>query len=61
MDTTERKKKIEQGLEKAGDILEQKAIESYDKALDKLQYEMGINKDHLNELYERVDSLRRYL
>ncbi|MBR9916537.1 hypothetical protein A8B79_13175 [Balneola sp. EhC07] len=58
MDTTERKKKIEQGLEKAGDILEQKAIESYDKALDKLQYE----KDRLErELRHEYRNARRYV
>jgi ElaB/YqjD/DUF883 family membrane-anchored ribosome-binding protein len=58
MSTSERKKKIEEGLEKAGDILEQKAIESYDKALVKLQYE----KDRLErELRHEYRNARRYV
>ena len=58
MSTSERKKRIEEGLEKAGDILEQKAIESYDKALDKLQYE----KDRLErELRHEYRNARRYV
>ena len=58
MSTSERKKRIEEGLEKAGDILEQKAIESYDKALDRLQYE----KDRLErELLHEYRNARRYV
>ncbi|HAH51827.1 MAG TPA: hypothetical protein DF712_11820 [Balneola sp.] len=58
MSTSERKKRIEEGLEKAGDILEQKAIESYDKALDRLQYE----KDRLErELRHEYRNARRYV
>ncbi|XWN38149.1 MAG: hypothetical protein ROO71_04275 [Balneola sp.] len=58
MSTSERKKRIEEGLEKAGDILEQKAIENYDKALDRLQYE----KDRLErELRHEYRNARRYV
>lgn len=58
MNTTESKKRLEEGLEKAGDILEQKAIESYDKALDRLQYE----KDRLErEVRHEYRNARRYV
>ncbi|MEP1150583.1 MAG: DUF883 family protein [Balneola sp.] len=58
MNKSESKKRIEQGLEKAGDALEQKAIESYDKALDRLQYE----KDRLErEVRHEYRNARRYV
>lgn len=58
MSTSETKKKIEKSLEKASDTLEQKAIESYDKALDRLQYE----KDRLErELRHEYRNARRYV
>tara|TARA_R110002124_G_scaffold280073_1_gene453111 strand:- start:9373 stop:9633 length:261 start_codon:yes stop_codon:yes gene_type:complete len=58
MSTSESKKRIEQGLEKAGDIIEQKAIEGYDKALDRLQYE----KDRLErEVRHEYRNARRYV
>lgn len=58
MSTSERKKRIEEGIEKAGDILEQKAIENYDKALDRLQYE----KDRLErEVRHEYRNARRYV
>ena len=58
MSTSERKKRIEEGIEKAGDLIEQKAIEGYDKALDKLQYE----KDRLErEIRHEYRNARRYV
>lgn len=58
MSTSESKKRLEEGMEKAGDILEQKAIESYDKALDRLQYE----KDRLErEVRHEYRNARRYV
>jgi ElaB/YqjD/DUF883 family membrane-anchored ribosome-binding protein len=58
MSSSESKKRIEESLEKAGDILEQKAIESYDKALDRLQYE----KDRLErEIRHEYRNARRYV
>lgn len=58
MSKSESKKRIEEGLEKAGDILEQKAIENYDKALDRLQYE----KDRLErEIRHEYRNARRYV
>ncbi len=58
MNSSERKKKIEETINKAGDVIEQKAIENYDKALDKLQYE----KDRLErELRHEYRNARRYV
>ncbi len=58
MESSEAKKRIEQSINKAGDILEQKAIENYDKALDRLQYE----KDRLErELRHEYRNARRYV
>lgn len=58
MNTSETKKRLEKQLEKAGDALEQKAIENYDKALVKLQYE----KDRLErELRHEYRNARRYV
>ncbi len=58
MSTSDTKKKIEQGIEKAAEVLEQKAIESYDKALVKLQYE----KERLErELRHEYRNARRYV
>lgn len=58
MKNSDTKKRIEQSLEKAGDVLEQKAVESYDKTLDKLQYE----KDRLErELRHEYRNARRYV
>jgi len=58
MSTSERKKRIEEGIEKAGHLIEQKAVEGYDKALDKLQYE----KDRLErEIRHEYRNARRYV
>lgn len=58
MNTSETRKRIEDTLEKASDVIEQKAIESYDKTLDRLQYE----KDRLErELKHEYRNARRYV
>lgn len=58
MNTQDTKKRLEQSLEKASDMLEQKAIENYDKALDRLKYE----KERLErELRHEYRNARRYV
>jgi ElaB/YqjD/DUF883 family membrane-anchored ribosome-binding protein len=58
MNTQDTKKRLEQSLEKASDKLEQKAIENYDKALDRLKYE----KERLErELRHEYRNARRYV